>query len=50
MGLPQLVGCSRAQGFRNCLPFRDVIDDENQLMIVVAVEDLDVDAGLSHQS
>lgn len=27
---------------------RDVIDDENQLMIVVTVEDFDADTGLGH--
>ena len=33
---------------RNLSPSCEVIDDQDQLVIVVAVEDLDVDAGLRH--
>jgi hypothetical protein len=35
-------------GFRDCSAGCDVVDDQDQLVIVVAVEDFDVDAGLGH--
>jgi hypothetical protein len=33
---------------RNLTPTREIVYDQNQLVIVVAVEDLDIDAGVSH--
>src|SRR6266850_2232659 len=37
-------------GFRNCFSLFEIIDDQDQLIVVIAVKDFDVDAGFGHQS